>query len=152
MTFSVSPRSSWLCARGADRIGEWVYYSITLHGDLPSPLRPWAFLVRRLYMLVLFVLGAPWLLRWWGLRRYVGCFAFYVVHNYTFEFDLSELLAAVRPRGVLHVGASVAQEAAANGVLSIVAEGLKLTTQDFQRNHPGGALGAGAPPGGQGRA
>ena len=123
MTFFVSPRSSWLCARGADRIGEWVYYSITLHGDLPAPLRPWAFVVRRLYMLACFVVGAPWLLRWWGLRRYAGCFAFYVIRNHTFEFDMGELLAAVRPRGVLHVGASVAQEApayAAAGVRRVV--------------------------------
>ena len=64
-------------------------------------------------MLALFIIGAPWLLRWWGLRRYVGCFVFYVVQNLTFEFDLGELLAAVQPRGLLHVGASVAQEAAA---------------------------------------
>ena len=113
MTFLVSPRSSWLCAQGADRIGEYVYYAITLHGDLPAPLRRWAFLVRRAYMLALFVAGAPWLLRWWGLRRYAGCFVFYVVNNLTFELDYGELLAAVRPRGVLHVGASVAQEAAA---------------------------------------
>jgi FkbM family methyltransferase len=123
MTFLVSPQSSWLCARGADRIGEYCYYGITLHGDLPPLLRPWAFLVRRLYMLTLFLIGAPWLLRWWGLRRYLGCFSFYVVHNFTFEMDYGELLAEMRPRGVLHVGASVAQEAqayAAAGVRRVI--------------------------------
>jgi FkbM family methyltransferase len=121
----LSPRSPLLCARGAARIGEYAYYAIIFTSSLRDELRvAWlASFVRRVYLTVLFALGAPWLLAWWGVRRYVGCFRYYVVENRTFEMDFRDVLARVRPAGVLHVGASVAQEAgayAAAGVRRVV--------------------------------
>jgi FkbM family methyltransferase len=121
----LSPRSPLLCARGASRVGEYAYYAIIFTGTLREQLRYFwlASLVRRVYLTVLFALGAPWLLAWWGLRRYAGCFRYYVLQNRTFEMDFRDVLARVRPAGALHVGASVAQEAgayAAAGVRRVV--------------------------------
>jgi FkbM family methyltransferase len=123
----LSPRSPLLCARGPAAIGEYCYYSVifsdSLRGALPPRLAPLAPLLRRAYLSALFLLGAPWLLSWWGARRYAGCFRYYVLQNRTFEMDYGAVLARLRPRGVLHVGASLAQEAreyAAAGVRRVL--------------------------------
>ena len=120
MPLFLSPRSPLLCARGLSRVGEYAYYAIIFADGATTALSS---LLRRLYLATLFILGAPWLLSWWGARRFAGCFRYYVLHNRSFEMDYREVLQRLAPSGVLHVGASTAQEAAiyaAAGVRRVV--------------------------------
>lgn len=114
--------SPWLCSRGPSRLGEWAYYNIIFTPSLEE-LGALAPLVRRLWLTGFFLLGAPWLLAWWGWRIFLGMYAFFVVRNQTFELDFPLVLQRVRPTSVLHIGANVASEApayAAAGVRRVI--------------------------------
>ena len=97
-----------------------IFYTPTLVRSVGGTLAP---VLRRAWMVLMFAVGAPWLLAWWGVARYVGMLRYFVLQNSTFELDYPHILNVVRPNGVLHVGANVGQEAqdyASAGVRRVV--------------------------------
>jgi FkbM family methyltransferase len=74
--------------------------------------------LRRLEKLFAFLIGGPWLVRWWGLQ-YVRMFVHFVIRDLGFELPYRQILLASAPKGILHVGASVGQEAALYAELRI---------------------------------
>jgi len=96
--------------------GERSVYAI-LYPSAEGPI------TRRLQRALAFIVGAPWLLVWWGPRMFARMAAFFVMADGTFELDYREVLErASREKpitGVLHVGANVGQEAKLYSALGI---------------------------------
>jgi len=68
--------------------------------------------LRRTVVGLAFFIGAPWLIRWWGLRRYLQMFLFIAIKGFEFEFYDRALSAMKSPpvKGVIHCGASTAMD------------------------------------------
>lgn len=70
-------------------------------------------LLKRLTIALAFLIGAPWLIQWWGIRKYFQSIIYFLLLGRTFEIDYEEVLKRHRHRikGVLHIGAHTAKEA-----------------------------------------
>lgn len=78
--------------------------------------QPW----RRLVRLAAFVAGAPWLLAWWGVPRYLAMLDHFVIHGQDFELDYRAVLESLTPvKGILHIGANVGQESGLYAALDV---------------------------------